>query len=467
MSAYIDFDASQWQSNYDDFLSAKVNEGADSGFEPRFMARDLFDFQEAMIDYAIRKGRAAMFEDCGMGKTVQFLTWAQNVVEHTNKRVLVLSPLAVAAQTVREAHKFDIDAARSSGDMPNAKIVVTNYERLEHFTPGDFAGVVCDESSILKSFDGARKDEITEFMKKVPYRLLATATAAPNDYIELGTSSEALGYMGYMDMLNRFFKNDMNNSATRRHYGEAPKWRFKGHSEQPFWRWVCSWARACRKPSDLGFDDGPFILPKLVEQNHLVEARTRADGMLFELPAMTLPEQREEKKRTISERCEQVAKLVDDGKPALVWCQMNDEADTLEHIIPGAVQVAGKHSDDEKEDRFLRFIDGDIRVLVTKPKIGALGLNFQHCSHVTYFPSHSFEQYYQAVRRCWRFGQKQDVVVDIVHTEGEARVMANLQRKAVAAQLMFDNLVAEMNHAISFDQKAKPVSQMEVPSWAA
>ncbi len=442
------------------------HEGSDEGFAPTFFPAGLFDFQSAMVDYAVRKGRAALFEDCGLGKTVQFLTWAQNVVEHTNRPVLVLTPLAVSSQTIREAEKFGIDAQRSSdGKFSGRRVIVTNYERLEHFNPNDFSGVVCDESSILKSFDGARRGEITNFMRKVPYRLLATATAAPNDYIELGTSSEALGYLGHMDMLNRFFKNDQNNSATRRMYGEAPKWRFKGHAERPFWRWVCSWARAMRKPSDLGFDDGRFTLPELSEVMHLVEARERAPGMLFDLPAATLPEQREEKKRTIQERCEMAARLVDHGNPAIVWCQFNEEADLLEKIINGASQVSGSQRDEVKEERFLDFIDGKIRVLVTKPKIGALGLNFQHCAHVTYFPSHSFEQYYQAVRRCWRFGQTRPVRVDVVHTEGEARVMENLQRKASQAERMFGNLVSEMNQALNVTGRRDFNQPIRIPQW--
>ena len=450
--------------NYADFIANKMHQGADRGFEPTFMPDGAFDFQKAMIEYAVRKGRAALFEDCGLGKTLQFLSWAQNVVENTNKPVLIMTPLAVSLQTIREAEKFGIEAERSFGSYTK-KIVVTNYERLEHFDPSRFAGVVCDESSILKSFDGARRGQITDFMRKVPYRLLATATAAPNDYIELGTSSEALGYMGHMDMLNRFFKNDLNNSATRRHYGEAPKWRFKGHAELPFWQWVCSWSRAMRKPSDLGFNDGAFQLPKLIESMHLVNTESVAQGMLFALPATTLPEQREEKKRTVRERCEKVAELVAHGKPALVWAQLNEETDLLEKLIPGAVQVAGKHSDEVKEQRFIDFINGDIRVLVTKPKIGAMGLNFQHCAHVTYFPSHSYEQYYQAVRRCWRFGQQSPVRVDIVHTEGEAKVIENQNRKAMQAQRMFANLVAEMNNAIGFRADRSNNQTMEIPQW--
>ncbi|PRD42098.1 helicase [Phyllobacterium phragmitis] len=452
---------------YQAFLERKTHDGADRGFDPTFMPGQLFDFQRSMVEYAVSKGRAAIFEDCGLGKTVQLLTWSQNVIEHTNRPVLVLTPLAVAGQTIREAEKFGIEAARSSDGSIPSKLVVTNYERLVHFDPSDFAGVVCDESSILKSFDGARKAEITNFMRKVPYRLLATATAAPNDYIELGTSSEALGYMGHMDMLNRFFKNDQNNSSTRRMYGEAPKWRFKGHAEQPFWRWVCSWARAMRKPSDLGFDDGAFKLPPLIENSHLVEAESLPNGMLFSLPAATLPEQRDEKKRTIRERCERAAALANHGKPAIIWCQFNEEADLLERIIPGALQVSGSHSDEVKERRFMDFIDGNIRVLVTKPKIGALGLNFQHCAHVIYFPSHSFEQYYQAVRRCWRYGQTNPVHVDIVMTEGERRIMENLRRKADAAEVMFANLISEMNSAMAVNTAKHFAKTMEVPAWAA
>lgn len=450
---------------YADFLRRKTHEGAEFGFDPTFMPPALFDFQRAMVEYGTRKGRAALFEDCGLGKTVQFLTWAQNVVENCNRPVLILTPLAVAGQTVREAEKFGIEATRSRDGAISSKIVVANYERLSLFNPADFAGVVCDESSILKSFDGARRGEITDFMRKVPYRLLATATAAPNDYIELGTSSEALGYMGHMDMLNRFFKNDQNNSATRRMYGEAPKWRFKGHSELPFWRWVCSWARAMRRPSDLGFDDGQFQLPPLIENEHLVDAETMADGFLFSLPASTLPEQREEKKRTIRERCEKAAELAVHDRPVLAWCQLNDEADALEGMIPDAVQVSGSHSDDEKEARFLDFIDGNARVLVTKPKIGALGLNFQHCSHVIDFPSHSYEQYYQGVRRCWRFGQKNPVVVDTILTEGERKIIQNRRRKAEKASAMFENLVAEMNNAIGVSAAKSFSKKMELPRW--
>ena len=453
-------------SDYGEFLRQKSQRGADSGFSPVWMPDFLFDFQRELVEWAVRKGRAAIFADCGLGKTPMGLTWASNVARKTGKPVLYLTPLAVASQTVREAEKFGIEARQSKDGAHAGHIIVANYERLHYFSSSDFGGVVCDESSVLKSFAGERRGEITAFMRQVPYRLLQTATAAPNDYIELGTSSEALGYMGHMDMLNRFFKNDLNNSAQGRMRGEVIKWRLKGHAETPFWRWVCSWARAIRRPSDLGFNDDGFLLPPLHEVEHLVEANSLADGMLFALPAVGLKEQREERRRTVQERCQTVADLVNHtGQPALVWCHLNEEGDVLQSLIPDAVQVAGSDSDDRKEDRLEAFADGRARVLITKPKIGAWGLNYQHCNHVTFFPSHSFEQYYQAVRRCWRFGQKRAVKVDIVTTEGERGVMRNLQRKSDQADAMFSRLVAEMNNALAIERANNMNTQVEVPSW--
>jgi hypothetical protein len=450
---------------YRRFIDDRRNSGADRGFDPLFMPDQMFDFQKHLTEWAIRKGRAAIFADCGLGKTFQELVWCENVARKTGKPVLLLTPLAVSAQIVEEGEKFGIECARSRDGSINSRIVVTNYEKLHLFNPHDFGGVACDESSILKSFDGARKSEITEFMRKTEYRLLATATAAPNDYIELGTSSEALGYLGHIDMLGRFFKNDHNNIATKRMYGEAPTWRFKGHAELPFWRWVTSWAIACRKPSDLGFDDGRFVLPPLIEVEHLVEARTKPDGMLFELPAATLPEQRDERKRTVAERVEMAAAIVDHDRPAIVWCHMNEEGDRLQKAIPGSVQVSGKDSDDNKEAKFTAFSRGDARVLITKPKIGAWGLNWQHASDIVYFPSHSYEQYYQAVRRCWRFGQKRDVTVNLVITEGERRVIENMKAKARKAEAMFANLVAEMGNASAITQINQYTRKEGLPQW--
>ena len=452
-------------ADYQNFLISKSQSGAEDGFEPVWMPDWLFPFQQSLVEWAMRHGRAALFCDCGLGKGPMGLVWAENVVRKTNKPALYLTALAVSHQIIAEAEKFGIDARRSIDGAVFPGITVTNYERLHLYDPARFAGVVCDESSILKNYDGARRGEITAFMRKIEYRLLATATAAPNDFVELGTSSEALGHLGHMDMLNRFFKNDLNNSATGRMRGEVIKWRFKGHAELPFWRWVCSWARACRRPSDLGFDDASFVLPPLHEREHLVEAMQLAPGMLFALPAVGLKEQREERRRTVRERCEKVASLVDDGEQALVWCHLNEEGDLLEDLIPDAIQVSGSDSDDAKEERLLAFARGEARVLVTKPRIAGFGLNLQKCAHVTFFPSHSYEQYYQGVRRCWRFGQKRPVVVDVVTTEGEQEVLKNLQRKAAQADKMFSNLVTQMRMGQKLSGARAFSQQTQVPSW--
>ena len=452
---------------YEAFLLRRAHSGAEVGFKPLWMPDFLFDFQSNLLDWSLRRGRGAIFADCGMGKTPMQLAWAENVVRHTNKPVLILTPLAVAQQTIREAHKFGIEAHRSNDGKVHPGINVTNYEKLHYFDPERFAAVVCDESSTLKAFDGKRRAEVTEFLRSRPYRLLCTATAAPNDYIELGTSSEALGEMGQVDMLNRFFKNDNNTSDTKgRMYGGTMQWRFKGHAEIPFWRWVCSWARAIRKPSDLGFANGSFILPPLIEREHIVETRTMADGMLFALPATNMAEEREERRRTLPERCEMAAELVANTKqPAVIWCHLNAEGDMLAKIVKGGRQVSGSDSDETKEEAYEAFASGQLRVLIIKPKIGAFGLNWQHCSHVVTFPSHSYEQYYQAVRRCWRFGQTRPVIVDVIATEGEKGIKENMRRKAEAADRMFSLLVKYMNDSMRLGILHRYEKEEEVPAW--
>lgn len=451
--------------DYKAFLRNKTQEGILDGFEPLWMPDFLFDFQRSLVDWAIRKGRAAIFADCGLGKTPCQLVWAENVVRKTNKPVLIITPLAVSAQTCREADKFGIEAKQSRDGTVYPNITVTNYERLHYFNRDDFGGVVCDESSILKNFDGATKAAITEFMRKSRYRLLCTATAAPNDYIELGTSSEAIGHLGFMDMLNRFFKK-AEQTTSRSDEFRSGLYRFRGHAERHFWRWICSWARAVRKPSDLGFCDGEFELPDLNVVEHIVQAKTRRTGWLFDLPAMTLEEQRDERRRTINERCEQASGLIaHTGKPAVAWCHLNDEGHMLEKLIPGAVEIEGADTDERKEEVFEAFAAGQIRVLVSKPVIAGFGLNWQHCAHETFFPSHSFEQWYQAVRRCWRFGQKNPVRVDVISSEGEAGVLANLTRKAKAAEEMFARLVELMNNELKLDKSQTQTKKEEIPTW--
>lgn len=464
-------------TTYQEFLDNKAQIGHNSGFEPLWIPDFLFDFQKSLCEWSILKGRGAKFADCGLGKTPMQLVWAENVVRHTNEPVLILTPLAVSGQTVREGEKFGVECVKSSdGKFPSgARVVVTNYERLHYFNPDDFSGAVCDESSILKNFDGATKEAITEFMRRLKYRLLCTATAAPNDYIELGTSSEALGELGYMDMLARFFKtNDTSGAAHGGNggvYGKrsamfGSKFRFRGHAEMDYWRWVCSWARAVRKPSDLGFPDREFVLPELTTTQHVIKANRKRDGYMFDIPAHGLAEQREERRRTIQERCEKAAALaVANTAPTILWCNLNDEGDILEDLIPGAVQVAGCDKDEYKEEMFLAFADGQISNLVTKSVIAGFGLNFQNCAHQTHFPSHSFEQWYQSIRRSWRFGQTKPVQIDVVTSEGEATILANLQRKAAQAEKMFEQLVELMNNELSIRNKNQFVTKQKAPKW--
>lgn len=459
-------------SDYAEFLARKAQLASAGGFEPIDLPEHLFPFQRQLVEWAVRQGRGALFADCGMGKTPMSLAWAEQVVRHTGRPVLLLTPLAVGFQIVAEAGKFGHDAALSRDGGIHAPITVTNYEQLGKFDPADFAGIVCDESSILKSFDGTTKAAVTEFARRLPYRLLGTATAAPNDWIELGTSSEALGGLGYMDMLTRFFTNKARTASSRgvrRFVDGASKddaWRLKGHAEEPFWQWVSTWARAIRKPSDYGFDDDGFHLPPMEVVEHLVHASEPAPGTLFDVPAVGLREEREESRRTLVERCEQAAAALADAESGVAWCHLNDESALLARLIPGAVEVAGSDSPEAKEEKLHAFSDGDIPFLVTKPRIGAWGLNWQHSHRMTYFPSHSYEQWYQAVRRMWRFGQTEPVRVDVITTKGGHNVLANLRRKADQADAMFTALVEHMNHARDVDRATydRPV---EVPAWLA
>lgn len=452
--------------NYEDFIDQKVHYGAESGFAPVWMPEILFDFQAAITEWAIRKGRAAIFADCGLGKTFMQIAWAENVARKTGKSVLILTPLAVAFQTVREGEKIGIEVKhRRDGIKPGDRIVVTNYERLHYFNPEDYGGVVCDESSILKNFDGVMRQQITDFMRKRPYRLLCTATAAPNDYIELGTSSEALGSMGNQDMLNRFFRREKSFAKIGGHMG-GQGYEMRPHAQRDFWRWVVSWARALRRPSDMGFEDNGFRLPALNVRSHVVKANKPRNGMLFDIPAVGLDEQRDDLRNTIDERCEMAAQLINShDKPAVAWCNLNREGERLEKLIRGAVEVSGSDPEERKEEVFTAFIRGDIRVLVTKPTIGGFGLNLQHCAHETFFPSHSYEQYYQAVRRCWRFGQRSEVVVDMITTEGQQNVLENLQNKARKADEMFDNLTRLMRNELVLEKRQPFTNQVAIPAW--
>ena len=448
---------------YKDFVQSKTHLAGEFGFAPVYENPAAHDFQAHLIEWSLRQGRSATFADCGMGKTLMQLVWAENVHRKTNRPVLILSPLSVSQQTVEEAAKFGIEAHRSrDGKFPARKgIITSNYERLHYFSPDDFSGVVCDESSILKNFDGKIKAHITQFMRKVKYRALYTATPSPNDYTELGTSSEALGDMAHMDMLQTFFKS---NDGTLHPGHQGQNWSFKGHAELHFWRWVSSWARAVRRPSDLGYDDAAWDLPDLVEIAHTIESEA-LEGQFFAMPVSGLKAEREEKKRTIKERCELAAELIMGHDCGVSWCHLNAEADLITQIIPGAVNLSGSDKDDAKEEKFAAFRSGEIKYLVTKPKIAALGVNWQHCSSCTYFDDYSFEQYYQAVRRFWRFGQTKPVTVHNIGTTSLSNVAKARVKKAKATKEMFEQMMAHMNDAQKHNTNLKTIDKVGLPKW--
>ena len=448
---------------YIEFLKSKRHEASDFGFEPVWMPNGAFDFQEHIINKAVRKGRVGIFADTGLGKTLQQLAIAENVIRVTNKRVLILTPLAVAFQFIEEATRIGIDDIEHSKDGKfSKKIVVCNYERLHLLNSDDFECVILDESSILKNFAGKTRDLIVAFIKKVPYRFLATATPSPNDFIELGNSSEALGYMGYMDMLGKFFKSNQGSvDSNNRNIGE--KFYLKPHAERDFFAWVNQWSIMVKKPSDLGYSDAGYDLPALHTNNHVVHNSKQwsigGQMSLYAMPAKTMNEVREEQKLPVTERCEKAVALAE-GKTSVYWCNLNEESSLLHQLDSESVEITGGMSIDKKEDILVSFARGDIKRLVTKARMTSMGLNWQHCNHTVYFPTWSYEQYYQAIRRFWRFGQKHEVVCDLVISDGQERVMEALQQKTQKAIELFENLVANANRDFSmtvkdFDKKVQ------------
>lgn len=421
--------------NYSDFLKNKLVIDQDTGLKtvPKLNPM-LFDFQHDIVSWALRRGRAAIFADCGMGKTPMQLEWAK----HIPGKILILAPLAVSAQTVREGRKFGVELsyARKQADIKD-RITITNYEMMEHFDESQFNGVVLDESSILKSYDGKFRTDLIEKFKRVPFRLACTATPAPNDYMELGNHAEFLGVMTRAEMLSMFFVHDG---------AETAKWRLKGHAESEFWKWLCSFAVMIRKPSDLGYDDGKFILPKLNISQIQIAASKKLDDMLFPMEAQTLQERIQARRETVSERTAKTSELVNDSKSQwIVWCNMNSESDLLRKSIPGAVEIKGSDTPEYKAQSMVDFADGKIRVLVTKASISGFGMNFQNCHNMAFVGlSDSYEEYYQAVRRCWRFGQKKQVNAYIVTSDIEGAIVKNIQRKEEDSYRMAQNMVEHM-----------------------
>lgn len=430
---------------YEEFIESKKHTSGQYGFNANWYPDMAFDFQKYIIEKAIKKGRIGIFADTGLGKTLILLSIAQNIILHTNKRVILLTPLAVAFQFLDEAKKIGIDDIEYSKDGTfTKKIVICNYERLHYFNSSDFECVILDESSILKNFNGQIKNQITSFIKKVPYRFLATATPSPNDFIELGTSSEALGYLGYMDMLTKFFKNNQNSvDSNNRNIGE--KFYLKPHAEKAFFQWVNSWSIMVKSPSDIGFDDSQYKLPRLITNNHIVTNDNHYGmGSLFAVEAKTMSEIKNEQKLTEEQRVFKAIELAKD-KTSVYWCNTNNESSLLKNNDSEAVEIIGSQSIEQKEDILKAFSDGQIKRLITKAKMTGMGLNWQHCNHSVFFPTWSYEQYYQAIRRFWRFGQKNEVVIDLVLSEGMTRVMEALQQKTQKAQELYKNLVDNVN----------------------
>lgn len=454
--------------DYQQFLASKRHLIGNFGFKPNYIPDCSFDFQGYVIEKSVQKGRIANFLDTGLGKTLIQLSIAQNIVNHTNKNVLILTPLAVGFQFLKEAYDLEItdDICQTKKGEYNKKIVICNYERLHFMDAKDFECVILDESSILKNFDGKIKNQITSFIKKVKYRFLSTATPSPNDFIELGTSSEVLGYMGYMDMLTKFFKSNQNSvDSNNRNIGE--KFYLKPHAEKDFFAWVNQWSIMCKMPSDLGFSNHRHILPELITNKHVVKNQSLIDVdgqiQMFTPIAKTMTEVRHEQKQTEKSRSEKAVELAY-GKTSVYWCNTNNESEILADMDKEAVQIRGSYSIDKKEAILMDFANGDIKRLITKAKMTGMGLNWQHCNHTVFFPTWSYEQYYQAIRRFWRFGQKNDVVCDMVISDGQTRVLEALEQKTQKAIELYENLVKNVNQ--EYNESKKEFNQKILqPSW--
>ena len=435
-------------NDYQTFLQSKKHSIIDSGFSPNFYPDIAFDFQKYIIDKAVQKGRVAIFADTGLGKTLIQLSIAENIIRHTNKKVLIITPLAVSFQFMKEAEKIGVyDIEQTKDGKHTKKIVICNYERLHYLNPNDFEGVILDESSILKNFKGSTKAQITSFVKKIKYRYLSTATPAPNDFIELGTSSEALGYMGYMDMLGKFFKNNQGSSdSNAKNIGD--KYYLKPHAEETFFSWVNQWSIMVRMPSDLGFSDDRYQLPELITDQHMVKNQSLIDVngqvQMFTPIAKTMTEVRHEQKQTEVKRCEKAVSLTE-NKTSVYWVNTNKESELIKSLDNEAYDIKGSMSIEQKEERLLAFANGDIKRLITKARMTGMGLNWQHCNHSVFFPTWSYEQYYQAIRRFWRFGQKKPVHIDVVISDGQSRVLSALEEKTKKANELYTKLTKQVN----------------------
>lgn len=455
--------------SYKDFIKSKYLIAEKSGFETKKINDILFDYQKDLVKWSLRLGKSAIFANTGLGKTFMQLEWAREVFEFTKKPVLILAPLAVSSQTIEEAKKINIEIkyCKDKTEIQNG-INITNYERLENFDCNEFMGIVLDESSILKSFTGKYRQLIVDNFKYTPYKLACSATPAPNDYMELGSHSEFLNQMSRTEMLSMFFYHDG---------GDTSKWRLKGHAEERFWEWVSSWAAIVKSPKDLGYDGSKHKLPILNEKQITVESGVIPDGMLFALPSNTLAERRAARKDSLESRCQMACDLVtkEPNKQWLIWCDLNDEADLLKKMVPNSINVQGSDKPEIKAKNLLDFGEGKINCLITKPKIASFGLNWQNCHNMIFVGlSDSYESYYQAVRRCYRFGQKEQVNVYIITSELEQNVLKNIKRKQKDFEKMQNSMVeftkkyVRDNLEVSFkelDKSYQPKVEMKVPEW--
>lgn len=456
---------------YEDFLAGKQHIPPHCGFEVDKSAMNgcMFEWQKDIARWALRKGRAALFEECGNGKTIQQLEFADQVAKREGKPVLIVAPLTVGAQTLREAQKFGYSAAicRTQADVTPG-INITNYEMLQHFDGRSFAGVVLDESSILKNYTGKMRNQIIEMFKDTPYRLSCTATPSPNDYMELGNQVEFLGIMSRTEMLATYFIHDGSDTS---------KWRLKGHAVDRFWEWVSTWAVVLTCPGDLGYPNDGYILPPLHMMEHIVEVKTDGEYSLFGSEiAKTLTERRDARRVSLRERCEKAAEIIAQASNEqwVCWCDLNAESELLVEIIPNSEEVRGSDKPEEKERALIRFANGDLRVLVTKPSIAGFGMNWQQCHNMIFVGlSDSYEQMYQAIRRCYRFGQKLPVNVHIVTSAAEGAVKANVERKERQAAEMKQNMVQYTKEILRKDIRGQerivipydPQIAMIVPDW--
>lgn len=435
---------------YQSFLKSKQSKFKAVGFKSNSLNPNLFPFQKSIVDWALQLGKAAIFCGCGMGKTIQQLAWADAVVNHTGGKVLIVAPLSVSTQTHQESIKFGIvSRVTKLGDIiDDDRIVITNYESLHKFSAANFVGVVLDESSILKSQSSKTRTQIIEMFAKTQYKLACTATPSPNDYVELGNHAQFLGICTSQEMLATYFINDGSDTK---------KWNLKGHCRKLFWQWVSQWAVTIEKPSDIGYSDDGYDLPPIEYHEHVVDVvMAPAIGQLFKIEATDLMDRRRSRRDSISDRVDKCAELINaSDEQWLVWCDLNDEGDALESAIDGAIQIAGKHSDDQKESRMAGFIDGSHRVLVSKASIAGFGINLQNCHNIAFVGmSDSYEQLYQAIRRCWRFGQTEQVHVHFITASSDGAVVRNIKRKEKDMEVMIKSMIEE----VSIGQDLKPKS---------